>query len=404
MNARVFSVSQINAYIKSLLDEDILLSGFFIEAEISNFKHHSSGHFYFTLKDSLSAINCVMFKTNAQALKFVPENGMKVLVYGRVSIYEKTGQYQIYAELLEPSGKGALYAAFEQLKTKLKNEGLFETAHKKEIPKFPECIAVVTSRTGAVIKDIINVCKRRNPYVKLVLFPVPVQGDGAAAEIARAIGLVNEWGQADTIIVGRGGGSIEDLWAFNEEITVRAVFNSKIPVISAVGHETDVTIVDFAADLRAPTPSAAAELAVPDVAELKAKIDLSLKRIGAAVRNKIFISKTRLKNNRLRKPLDRIYNLQVYISGLQDRLGKEIFNRIEENRALLGSKIVNLELVSPLNVLKRGYSLVYDKDERLITDSGSVSENDIVNIRLREGSLSCSVLGKGEIYAKEKNL
>ena len=263
MQVNVYTVSQINGYIKRLIDSDVFLSGLHIEGEISNFKLHSSGHLYFSLKDKTGSIDCVMFRSAAQYLEFMPKNGDAVLVGGRVSLYEKTGKYQVYVDYMQPAGLGALHAEFEKLKQKLAAEGLFDEKFKKPIPEYPKTVALVTSPTGAAVRDMIDVSRRRNPSIKLVIVPVLVQGENAAADIAKGIELVNEWGGADTIIVGRGGGSMEDLWAFNEEIVARAIFKSEIPVISAVGHEVDFTIADFAADFRAPTPSAAAELAIP---------------------------------------------------------------------------------------------------------------------------------------------
>ena len=244
---KVYSVSQINNYIKRLFENDVFLQDIYIEAEISNFKAHSSGHLYMTLKDSGAAVNAVMFRSYAEKLKFMPEDGMKVLINGYISLYEKTGQYQFYVLSMEPAGKGALYIAYEQLKERLEHSGVFDQKYKKDIPSYPKCVAVITSPTGAAVRDIIQVSGRRNPNVKIVVVPVLVQGDDAAPNIANAIESVNKWGQADTIIVGRGGGSIEDLWAFNEEMVARAIFESKIPIISAVGHETDFTIADFIA-------------------------------------------------------------------------------------------------------------------------------------------------------------
>lgn len=269
MKSHIYSVSQINRYIKNLIEKDIFLRDIFIEAEISNFKVHTSGHFYFTLKDEFAAINTVMYKSYSRDIKFLPENGMKVTVYGYISIYEKTGQYQLCVKIMEPTGKGALYAAFEQLKNKLEKEGLFDIGRKRRIPRFPRKIAVLTSPVGAAIRDIIRISERRNPNIKIIVVPVIVQGESAAKSICDGLSLINRYKDADVIILGRGGGSIEDLWCFNEESVARAVFKSKIPVISAVGHETDFTISDFVADFRASTPSAAAEIAVPSLYDIR---------------------------------------------------------------------------------------------------------------------------------------
>ena len=284
---RVFSVTQINRYIRELIEKDFILQSLWIKGEISNYKRHSSGHLYFTLKDEESAINCIMFRGNAQMLPFEPENGMEAVVCGYISIYEKTGQYQFYGELIQPVGIGALTAAYDRLKNKLEKEGLFDGDFKREICSKPETVAVITSPTGAAVRDIINIAKRRNKSVRIVVAPVLVQGENAAASIVNALKAVNNWGGADTIILGRGGGSIEDLWAFNEESVARAIFASDIPVISAVGHETDFTISDFVADLRAPTPSAAAELAVNDVEGDLAVLNSVRQRLNFAMKKYI---------------------------------------------------------------------------------------------------------------------
>lgn len=372
MTAKVYSVSQINNYVKNLLEEDILLNGFFVEAEISNFKAHSSGHFYFTIKDKQAALSCVMFKGYAAELPFVPEDGMNVILYGKISVYEKTGQYQLYVEMLEPQGKGSLYAAFEQLKKKLESEGLFLREYKKEIPENPKCIAVITSPTGAAVRDIINVSRRRNKSIRLVVVPVSVQGKTAGAEIAAAVEMVNEWNGADIIIVGRGGGSIEDLWAFNEEIVARAIFKSKIPVISAVGHETDFTISDFAADLRAATPSAAAELATPDLAEM----------INRVYGNSIFLNRimmSRLEDSR-----------QRFLNSNKD-LGKAIDYYMVNIRKNLEKKLDGLHKVSPINVLKRGYCLAYDMNNQALTQISQIAVGDHFKLHLTDGQILANV-------------
>lgn len=274
MKLNPISVTELNKYVKDRVAEDEFLNSVLVKGEISNFKHHYTGHMYFTLKDESSLIKCVMFKSSTVTLNFIPKDGMKVLVFGSVSVYERDGIYQIYCKAMQEDGMGSLYTAYEELKSKLLEEGLFDDSHKKPIPFMPKVIGVLTSNTGAVIRDIINVSTRRNPNVYIRLMPVPVQGEGAGLKIAKAIKLMNDKKLADCLIVARGGGSIEDLWPFNEEIVARAIFESEIPVISAVGHETDFTIADFVADLRAPTPSAAAELAVTDVSELEYSINL----------------------------------------------------------------------------------------------------------------------------------
>lgn len=286
-DAIAVTVSDLNLYIKEKIAGDEALNAVVVKGEISNFKNHYTGHLYFTLKDEKSLIKCIMFKSYAERLNFVPKDGMKVMVFGSVSVFERDGIYQIYVKAMKQDGVGDLYEAYEKLKADLEKEGLFDESHKKKIPLKPEVIGVLTSQTGSVIRDIINVSTRRNPNTYIRLFPVPVQGPGAAEEIARGIKLMNEKNLADVLIVGRGGGSLEDLWPFNEEIVARAIYNSKIPIISAVGHETDFCIADFVADLRAPTPSAAAELANPDIFELKDKINVFKQRSRLADRKSV---------------------------------------------------------------------------------------------------------------------
>lgn len=399
MRANVYTVSQINGYIKRLFEKDAFLQDVFVEAEISNFKPHSSGHWYFTLKDQGAAINAVMFRSSATGVKFMPENGMRVLVYGRISLYEKTGQYQIYVNLMEPAGKGALFIAFEQLKARLSAEGLFDQAYKKPISAYPKCVAVITSPTGAAIRDILQITKRRNPQVKIVVVPVLVQGENAAENIANAVKNVNLWGQADTIIVGRGGGSLEDLWAFNEEIVARAIFESKIPVISAVGHETDFTISDFVADLRASTPSAAAELAVPSTEEMYKLFKSDVKRLIYLFEHKYTDAEKRYNNavntNDFKYFAEKIYDNQIYGEQLYKRLERSMVNSINNKKMLLSKTASTMENISPLNVLKRGYSLVY-KDDKLISDTQQLYVGDKVKIRLSKGSVRAVVEGMEE--------
>ena len=290
---QAITVTDLNKYIKDKLAEDENLSNVFVKGEISNYKHHYTGHLYFTLKDENSLIKCIMFKGYAERLKFEPKDGMKIVLYGSVAVFERDGVYQIYAKAMQQDGIGDLYAAYEELKNKLEKEGLFDNVHKKRIPMYPKIVGVLTSQTGAVIRDIINVSTRRNPNVYIRLLPVPVQGPDAAEKIVKAIETMNQNKLADIIIVARGGGSLEDLWPFNEEIVARAIYNSELPVISAVGHETDFTIADFVADLRAPTPSAAAELAVPDVYELKNKINIYKNSLRTSLIKKVQLMKLR---------------------------------------------------------------------------------------------------------------
>jgi len=343
MTARVYAVSQIVGYMKGLLERDVLLNGFFMEGELSNCKRHSSGHFYFTIKDDSAAIAAVMFRGDAQALAFRPEDGMKVIAYGRVSVYEKTGQTQLYAELLEPMGKGGLFAAFEQLKAKLAAEGLFDPARKRPLPAKPRCIAVVTSPTGAAVHDIITVIRRRSASVSVIIAPAVVQGASAGADIVRAIAEVNRWGKADVLIVGRGGGSAEDLWAFNEEAVARAIVKSKIPVVSAVGHETDFTIADFAADLRAATPSAAAELVTPDEAAVLRRLKDAYGLLHMAMENRLAYARERLTQS---------------VQTMNDAMR----GALEARHMRLTRVAETLHILSPLQTLKRGYAFVTDTD------------------------------------------
>lgn len=295
MEPRIATVSQINGYVKKILDNNIILNNVWVKGEISNFKHHYSGHLYITLKDEGGVLKSVMFRTSAQSLSFEPSDGMKVLARGRISVYEAGGSYQLYIEEMIPDGVGELYIAYEQLKKRLDEEGLFDNRYKKSIPPFPKTVGVVTASTGAAVRDIINVITRRCPMTEIIIYPAQVQGSGASKSIVKAIEYFNALDCVDTLIVGRGGGSIEDLWAFNEEETARAIFNSHIPIISAVGHETDFTIADFVADMRAPTPSAAAEIAVPSMIELANRILTNKERISQSMIKRIENNKLILK-------------------------------------------------------------------------------------------------------------
>ena len=392
---KVYSVSQINNYIKRLFENDVFLQDIYIEAEISNFKAHSSGHFYMTLKDSGASVNAVMFRSYAEKLKFMPEDGMKVLINGYISLYEKTWQYQFYALNMETAGKGALYIAYEQLKERLERSGVFDPKYKKDIPSYPKCIAVITSPTGAAVRDIINVSGRRNPNVKIVVIPVLVQGDDAAPSIANAIESVNKWGQADTIIVGRGGGSIEDLWAFNEEMVARAIFDSKIPIISAVGHETDFTIADFIADMRAPTPSAAAEIAVPENEGMSLAVMNNYRRLNYLMDSILSSSKNTLQTLSTKHCFtgfaDNIYDNELYVSQLQNRLLNKMQSKIELASQNLKHRIDNLENISPLKILQKGYSLTYDDSQKLIRSAKNIIFGDKIIVVFYDGNITATV-------------
>lgn len=395
---KIFTVGQINRYIRNLLENDFILSSLLVKGEISNFKAHSSGHLYFTLKDASGALSCVMFRQDAVGLPFEPENGMQVVVYGHISLYEKTGQYQLYAEFMEPLGIGALQVAFEQLKEKLAAEGLFDGDFKREIPKNPSCIAVITSPTGAAVRDILQIVKRRDPNVKVAIFPTLVQGEQAAADIVRSLKLVNEWGKADVIILGRGGGSMEDLWCFNDENVARAVFASEIPVISAVGHETDFTITDFVADMRAPTPSAAAELATTPLAERREtfhRLELRLERDVSALltscRRRLDLLKSRPV---MERPLERIYRTMMDVEETQQRLDKEMTNRLMQ-RAERWQYLTNrLEAASPLAVMSRGYVMAVTSSGKLLTSVKQAEVGDRVTLHLQDGKMETNIQEK----------
>lgn len=397
----VITVSQLNFYIKSLFDSDVNLSYVFLSGEISNFtNHYRTGHLYMTLKDANASVKAVMFRSSASRLKFVPENGMKVIVKGRVSVFERDGQYQVYIDDMQPDGAGALTIAFEQLKAKLQKQGLFDLEAKKPIPKFLRKIGVVTSPTGAAIQDIRNIVFRRFPSAEIVLYPVLVQGDGAAQQIADAIEYFNQKDLADVLIVGRGGGSIEDLWAFNEEIVAYAIYNSIIPVISAVGHETDFTISDFVADLRAPTPSAAAELAVPDKAELLNNLNFLFKHCNQAMADILSGKRNELEyitsSIYLKNPLMLIRQKQMQFDSVTSRIRNSALLTLAEEKTRFAKAASALDSLSPFKVLARGYSVVTNADGKIISASENLKKDDIINIKFSKGNAECIVLSTGE--------
>lgn len=389
MNIEPISVTELNKYMKDKIEMDEYLNNVYVKGEISNFKHHYTGHFYFTLKDENSLIKCVMFKSYAQSIRFEPEDGMKVCIYGTVSVYEKDGVYQIYAKSIKQDGIGDLYQKFEELKAKLSKEGLFDDSHKKRIPFMPETIGVLTSNTGAVIRDIINVSTRRNPNVHIRLLPVPVQGEGAYKEIARAIEIMNEKKLCDVLIIGRGGGSLEDLWPFNEEDVARAIYKSDIPIISAVGHETDFTIADFVADLRAPTPSAAAELAVTDIGELMDKINLYNKRLRMALSKKNQIMRLRYErciNSRVFKsPQSIVEDRYILVDQKLKSMELSINKIINDAKIYAMEWITKLDTLSPLKTLTRGYCVV-EKDGNPITKSIQLKKDMEVDLKFQDGN------------------
>lgn len=389
-------VSELNNYIKGVIDRDERLNNVYIKGELSNFKRHYTGHLYFTLKDETSLIKCIMFKSYTSYLNFEPKDGMSVVILGTVSVFERDGVYQIYAKGMEPDGMGALYTAYEQLKEKLSLEGLFDEKYKKPIPALPRAIGVVTSKTGAVIRDIINVTTRRFPNVNIKLYPSAVQGEGAAENIVRGIEFFNREKNVDTIIIGRGGGSLEDLWPFNEEITARAIFNSEIPIISAVGHETDFTIADFVADLRAPTPSAAGELAVPDITEVKWKIQNINGRLSNALKKKSDNLKIRLdslKNAKvLKEPYEIVHRKMLDTDKYIKDLEKVFSMKIKDNHIKLATQMGRLENLSPLKTLMRGYSVVEKLDGKVVNSVEQLQTGDEISIRLSNGSTHAKIL------------
>lgn len=384
------TVTALNKYIKNIVDNDELLGMVYIRGEISNFKNHYTGHLYFTLKDETSLIKCVMFKTYTSNLNFTPKDGMSVVILGSVSVFERDGIYQIYVKGMEMDGVGALYAEYEKLKSKLAEEGLFDENKKKRIPMLPKSIGVITSKTGAVIRDIINVTTRRFPNVNIKLYPASVQGKGAAETIVKGLKYFNQARNVDVIIVARGGGSLEDLWPFNEEITARAIYESNIPVISAVGHETDFTIADFVADLRAPTPSAAGELAVPELNELMWKLGNIRKKICLLLTQKLELMKNKyysLMNSKvLKNPYDILQQKTLTVEKYESELISNITIKIKDDRLKLTKIASSLDALSPLKTLTRGYSIIEDKNRNVITSVKEIKTNDIVSIILTDGS------------------
>lgn len=395
-NTLVLSVSQLNRYIKMNFDADENLANIFISGEISNFtNHYRTGHLYFTLKDDSAAVRAVMFNSSAKRLKFMPEDGMKVIARGRVSVYEASGQYQLYVDDMQPDGVGALNLAYEQLKEKLQKEGLFSDLHKKPLPPYPEKVGVITSPTGAAVRDIINVLGRRFPYAEIVFCPVLVQGEGAHLQLTDAVNLFNSERAADVIIIGRGGGSIEDLWEFNDEGLARAVYNSEIPVISAVGHETDFTICDFVADMRAPTPSAAAELAVPDANELQYALSALKNRMFLNVSSGIADRRSRLEyltsKGALKSPDEMLLNRSQRLDTAFSKMLSSYENRIGGKKVEFISAATALSKLDPMSVLMRGFAFVSDKNGKNVYSSQALAKGDKINVRFHDGSAVCEV-------------
>ena len=396
MNTReALTVSQLNEYIKALVDGDEFLGAVAVRGELSNYKIYPSGHHYFTLKDAESSLKCVMFRSAAGKLRFRPESGMGVTVCGRVSVYPRDGAYQLYAEELIPEGAGDLQLAYEQLKERLRREGLFDPAHKKPIPRYPERIAVITSSAGAAVHDIIRVLRKRWPVAKVLLLPVRVQGVEAPPEIVGAIRYANRHRLADLIITGRGGGSIEDLWAFNDERVARAIYESELPVISAVGHEPDVTIADFVADLRAATPSNAAELAVPDMSELREALSAARARLDQAVNRRLSERRKGLEELASRRvmqsPTGFIDQRRLELDSIRLRLDAAATARLGRERQEFSRLAAKLDALSPLKVLGRGYSIALNAGGRAVKDAGRLSPGERLELRFSKGSASCLV-------------
>ena len=388
------TVTELNKYIKNKIAEDEYLNEILIKGEISNFKNHYTGHLYFTLKDENSLIKCIMFKTYAQKLNFMPKDGMKVIILGSVSVFERDGVYQIYAKVMQEDGLGDLYTKYQKLKQKLEEQGLFKQEYKKPIPMFPKIIGVLSSQTGSVIKDIINVSTRRNPNVYIRLLPVPVQGEGAAEKIAYGIEYMNKNKLADILILARGGGSLEDLWPFNEEIVAHSIFNSEIPIISAVGHETDFTIADFVSDLRAPTPSAAAELSVPDIYELNKKIISYEDRLRNSLIKKVELMRLRYEKcmssvvfkEPTRKINDNYIKIDMHIKQLENLIKQKC--KTEKTKYI--ELVSKLDALSPLKTLSRGYTIT-EKDNKIIKSKSNLNTGDTINLKFIDGNVIAEV-------------
>lgn len=395
MEYNPITVTDLNSYIKQKVDGDEFLNNVLVKGEISNFKNHYTGHMYFTLKDENSLVKCIMFKSYAANLKFMPRDGMKVMIIGTVSVFERDGVYQIYCKAMQEDGMGSLHLAYEELKNKLEKEGMFAQEHKKEIPKMPKCIGILTSNTGSVIRDIINVSTRRNPNVYIKLLPVPVQGSGAAEKIVEAIEEMNSKKMADVIILARGGGSLEDLWPFNEEIVARAIYKSDLPVISAVGHETDFTIADFVADLRAPTPSAAAELAVPNIADIIIKLENYNNTLKMNLKKKIELMRLRyekcLASRVFKEPMQKINEKYMVIDINIRTMRNRIDLKLKNKKSKFAEVVSKLDALSPLKTLARGYSIA-TKEEKLIKSVKQLHQNDEIQLQFIDGITKAKII------------
>lgn len=398
MEQAIFTVGQVNQYLKARMDGDRMLSAIAVRGEISNYKRYPSGHHYFSLKDGEGALKCVLFRSSAQRLRFQPENGMKVVARGRITVFPRDGQYQLYADSLIPDGVGELYVAFEQTKARLAQEGLFDESRKKPLPPYPERIALITSSAGAAVHDMIRILKARWPVAQVLLLPVRVQGTQAAAELAGAVRYANAHALADLIIIGRGGGSMEDLWAFNDEALARTIAASELPVISAVGHETDFTIADFVADLRAATPSNAAELAVPDWRELSQQLDQLQARMQGAVSARLTEERGRLERLSERRvmadPAAAIEDKRLLLEMRQSRLLAQMQTMTHRERNRLAALAAGLDAMSPMKVLARGYSLAQNGEGRILSSVSQVALGEEITLRVADGRLNCTVMNK----------
>lgn len=396
MDDRVLSITQVNEYIRASMDKDPLLGAVAVRGEISNYKLYPSGHHYFTLKDENAALRCVMFKGNAFRLKFRPENGMKIIAFGKISVFPRDGAYQLYCSSLTLDGIGDLHVAFEQLKKKLAAQGLFDESCKKPIPQYPQRIGIITSSAGAAVHDMLRILKKRFPLSAVVLLPVRVQGVEAPGEIAAAIQYANRYRLADVLIVGRGGGSIEDLWAFNEEIVAHAIYDSVIPVISAVGHEPDVTISDFVADLRAATPSNAAELAVPDQDNLRQTLDAMSSAMSGQLSRQIKSARTHLNaltaGSALQSPVAYIKTRQAVLQSLNDKMNAVFSNTLHRKKQVFINSAAKLDAMSPLKVLTRGYSMVQRQDGSVVSSYRQICQGEDISVKLGEGSIRATVI------------
>lgn len=405
MSQQVLSITQINEYIRNMMDHDSMLSGLAVRGEISNYKVYPSGHHYFTLKDENAALRCVMFKSSAVRLRFRPENGMQVIVMGKISVYPRDGAYQLYASAMVVDGVGDLHTAFEQLKAKLAQKGYFDPAHKVPLPKYPGVIGIVTSSAGAAVHDMLRILRKRYPLTTVKLLPVRVQGIEAPAEIAGAIYYANQSQLADLLIVGRGGGSLEDLWAFNDELVAKAIYDSQIPVISAVGHEPDVTISDYVADLRAATPSNAAELAVPDQDALRQTLDSIQSALNSAAMQRISTCRRHLNilagSSAMTGPTQYIRSRKDNLNHLSTRLRAAQLQTISKNRHRFVSVTAKMDAMSPLKVLSRGYALAQTDSGEIIRSNNQVSVNDSIKLTISDGVLYAAITDKEETTIHE---